>query len=584
MNRVLMSLKSLMNRRYFFIFLSSVCLLFYLQSPLHSQESKRKRRPCKNCFSVNFNDVDIHDWLKTMASLIRKNILVDDSIKGKITVISYQKIPESRALAFMKQVLEVKGFGIIEEPNLLKVVNLKKAGEASLPTDAEVNFKSAGVISRVMTLSPKVDASKLSNVFRSVAGSNVTVVPYTPTNTIIVTGFARNVLRAMKIAKKLIKEIEAADSLASASAQVHIYHARHIAAQSLAGVLSKLDAPEVKGGKDSKKPKSNANKKIRAVAHKESNSLVVTANSGEWLGIESIIKKLDVPRTQILLEVLITEISSDKSNDFGVDWRQFAKDKIHAQFNTGLALESNIINPTKDPSSSEFLNPRRNTLNGFSLGFLDSKGDLLGILKANVSRQNFNVLSSPQVLALNNQEAEIHVGQDVPVRTRSQQSSEGGASTDSYEYKPAGITLKVTPQINPSGQITLDFFAEISNIQGQETAAAGGNPTFSKRNIKTHATVLDKQTIVLGGLISSEKTKTVIKIPFLGDIPILGYLFRRTIDINIRRNLMIFMTPHVLKGRKQADKITELKHGEQGESIKKLHNDIIVWPEESLEK
>ena len=578
-----MSLKAKQIKRYFFISLSLISLLFYLQSPLHSQESKRRKgRPCKNCFSVNFNDVDIHDWLKTMASLIRKNILVDDSIKGKITVISYQKIPERRALAFMKQVLEVKGFGVIEEPNLIKIVNVKKAGDASLPTDKKLDFRSAGVISRILSLPPTLDATEISNIFKSVAGSSVTVVPYLPTNTLIVTGFARNVLRAMKIVKKLMEEIESNRAELS-SGKVHIYHARHIAAQSLAGVLTKLDAPRGKAA-NPKKPKSRTNQKIRAVAHKESNSLVVTADSGEWLGIESIIKKLDVPRTQILLEVLIAEISSDKSNDFGVDWRHFSDDEPHAQFNTGLALESNIINPTADPGANEFLNPRRNTLNGFSLGFIDNEGDLLGILKANVQRQNFNVLSSPQVLALNNQEAEITVGQDVPVRTRSQKSSEGTTSTDSYEYKSAGIKLKVTPQINPSGQITLDFFAEISNIQGQETAAAGGNPTFSKRNIKTHATVLNKQTIVLGGLISSEKSKSVNKIPFLGDIPILGYLFRRTIDINIRRNLMIFMTPHVLRGRKQADKITELKRGEQRESLKKLHNEIIVWPEKSLKK
>lgn len=576
-----MSSHPILKKRYGFIFIALSSLSLYLQSPLHSQESKRKGPPCKNCFSVNFNDVDIHDWLKTMASLIRKNILVDDSIKGKITVISYQKIPERRALAFMKQVLELKGYGIIEEPNLLKIVNLKKASDASLLADEKIDFKSAGVVSRMLTLPSNVDANEILNIFKSVAGGNVTVIPYLPTNTLIVTGFARNVLRSMRIVKKLIEEIEAAGSLSS-SAQVHIYHARHITADSLAGVLTKLDAPEIRGSGEVKRPKSKTNKKIRAVAHKESNSLVVTAAPGEWIGIESIIKKLDVPRTQILLEVLIAEISSDKSNDFGVDWRVFSSDEPHAQFNTDIAIDSNIIDPSADPNSNQFLNARRNTLNGFSLGFIGNDGDLLGILKANVTRQNFNVLSSPQVLALNNQEAEINVGQDVPVRTRSQGSSEGSTITESFEYKPAGIKLKVTPQINPSGQITLNFFAEISSIQGQDAAASGSNPTFSKRNIKTYATVLDKQTIVLGGLISSENTKTITKVPLLGDIPLLGYLFRRTIDSNVRRNLMIFMTPHVLKGRKQADKITELKRGEQGESLKKLHNDVIVWPEKSL--
>ena len=130
-----------MKKRYYYLFIGIALIFILLQGSLMPQQKKRRKsRPCKNCFSVNFNDVEMHDWLKTMASLIRKNILVDDSVKGKITVISYQKIPESRALAFMKQVLEIKGYGVIEEPNLLKIVNLKKAGEASLPGDDEVNF------------------------------------------------------------------------------------------------------------------------------------------------------------------------------------------------------------------------------------------------------------------------------------------------------------------------------------------------------------------------------------------------------------------------------------------------------------
>ena len=566
------------------------CLLLFLvgdgmQSVFYAQETPKERKypPCKNCFSVNFNDVDIQDWLKTMASLIRKNILMDESVKGKITIISHRKVPIKRALSFMKRILEVKGYGIVEEPDLLRIVNLKSAQDAVLPKEKEVDAYTSGVISRVITLPSKVDATEMVNVFKSVAGKNVTIVPYIPTNTIIITGFARNVLRALTIGNELVKQINTSSDTSTSGSSVHIYNAHHITAESLAGVLSKLDSPRAKKTKGGKRVSSNSNQKIRAVAHKESNSLVVTASSGEWFGIKNIIKDLDVPRTQILLEVLIAEISSDNTNDFGIDWRSFGE--AHTQFNTGLSAESNIINPTVPPNDPNFLVPERNTLNGFSLGFIGGNGDLLALLKANLTRQNFNVLSSPQLLALNNQEAEINVGQDVPVKTRVQQSAnDNSLPIENYEYKPAGITLKVTPQINTSGQITLNFFAEISNIQGQEAASsAGGNPTFTKRNVKTHATVLDKQTIVLGGLISSENSKTVNKVPFLGDIPLLGYFFRRTVHTVTKTNLMIFMTPHVLQDKSKADHITNLKRKEQREGFKKLHNDIIVWPEKRLE-
>ena len=573
-----------MKKRYYYLFIGIALIFILLQGSLMPQQKKRRKsRPCKNCFSVNFNDVEMHDWLKTMASLIRKNILVDDSVKGKITVISYQKIPESRALAFMKQVLEIKGYGVIEEPNLLKIVNLKKAGEASLPGDDEVNFLSAGVISRVLTLPSAISAEDILAVFKSVAGSSVTIVPYLPTNTLIITGFARNVLRALKIGNKLIKEINKTRDRSVASAQVHIYIARHITAESLANLLTKLDSPfRVKKKTIAKKKISNANKKIRAVAHKESNSLVVTATHDEWRGIENIIKKLDVARTQILLEVLIAEVQSNKENQFGIDWRSLNSDGTQVgQFNSGLALGSGIVAPSTSGDGSLTVDPARNTLNGFSLGFLNSDQSILGILNANISKTNFNVLSSPQVMALNNQEAEISVGQDVSVQTRTQTTSTDGAILNSFEYKPSGINLKVTPQINPSGQITLNLFTEISTIVAS-TSTLNPNPSFLKRNIKTYITTSDKQTIVLGGLISSRVTKTVNKVPLLGDIPLIGYLFRSTSNTNVRNNLMVFITPHILKGKKQANRITDLKHAEQRESHKKLHNNIIIWPEESI--
>ena len=553
------------------IVLVLLCCFFTLWlSPIESQNRPRKQRPCRKCFSVNFNDVDIHDWLKTMANLIQRNMLVDESIKGKITIISYEKVPESRALDFMKQVLELKGFGLIEEPNLIKIVNLKKASEASLPMKEDINIKSAGVISKVVTLPHTLDTTEMQNIYKSVAGANVTIVPYKATNTLILTGFARNVLRAIKIGSALIKEIEK-NTLLAGTSSVHIYRARHITAESLAKVLTKLDSPSKSAG-----TKNRQRSKIRAVAHKESNSIVITSTPQEWRESLTIIQKLDTPRTQILLEVLIAEVSQNKTNDFGVDWRYFKNDG-HAQFNTGIAAESGIIVPSATESPG--IDPKRNTLNGFSLGFLDSKGDLLGILRANIFRENFNVLSSPQLLALNNQEAEINVGQDVPIQTRAQTSNEGGATTVSYEYKPAGIKLKLTPQINPSGHITIDFFAEISSIQGAGSVATGSNPTFSKRNIKTHVSVFNKQTIVIGGLISTQNTKSIRKVPILGDIPLLGYLFRRSTTQVTKRNLMIFMTPHMLQSRSQADHMTKLKHQEQKTYDKKLNKQMSVWPE-----
>lgn len=570
-------------KKIFLRFIPLSFLAFFI-FPLHTQEKSLNPdrisfAPCKkNCFTVNFKDVELHDWLKTMSGLIRRNILVDDSVKGKITVISSQKVSQKRAFSFMKQVLEIKGYSVIEEPDLIKVVPLAKARYASLPSGKDPNIFSSGVISRLLSMPDEIELKEISAVIKSVAGAEVNITNYAPTNSIVLTGFSRNVLRAIRISNGLIRKIQKSDNQVKSSNSVHIYYVRHMKAESLAGVLKKLDTPYTTQSSPGQKAKTKT--KIQAVAHKESNSIVVTANPSLWSEIKKIVTKLDTKRSQILLEVLIAEVQSGKNNDFGIDWRLIGQNNIPtAQFNEGVALESGIVDPQGNLESNPLA---RNRAQGFSLGFLNpinGVGSILGILKATVGRNNFKVLSSPQILSLDNQEAEINVGQDVPIQTLSRSSGTTDTITNSFEYRPTGIKIKMTPHVNPSGQISLEFFGEITNIQGQATAAVGGNPIFSKRNVKTYVTVLNQQTIVIGGLIQSQKDKRVRKIPFLGDIPLLGYLFRRTIDNISRTNLMIFITPHILDSREKADQITGKKQRAQRRAQEKQYDEIIVWPE-----
>ncbi len=568
----------------FWIRLTSLLVLLLFFSPLAPQPRQKKEAACKNCFSANFRDVEIKEWLKTMANITKRNILVDDKVRGKITIVSHRKIPESRALDFMKQVLEVKGYGIIEEPYLLKIVPHRKAGEGIQPSEEDgLDPKASGVVTHVLTIPQEIKLQEMSTVVKGVVSKNVTVVSYQPTNTLVLTGYHLEVSRAVKITEKLIAELEKLPEIITKSdASVHIYTAQHIQADSLAGVLSRLDAPVVtppdlpKARPDARQQPRRATTKIKAVAHKESNSVVVTASAAEWLEIESIIRRLDVERSQVLLEVLIAEVRSTKTNDFGIDWRFLRDGSPTAQFNSGFAASGGLID-------SEGQITGNNTLNGFSLGFLEVGGDLLALLNANISNENFHVLSSPQILTLDNQEAEINVGQDVPVRTQERTSGGGTAEStiNSFEYRKSGITLKITPHVNPAEQISVDLFGEITNIVGSGGTATT-NPTFSKRNIKTYVVVHNKQTIVIGGLVSSQKNKTVVKVPFLGDIPLLGYLFRRTIDDTSRTNLMIFLTPHILQSRAEADRVTRYKRSRQLKSLKKRDEEIIIWPEQPI--
>lgn len=562
----------------------------------HPDPGLRAQPELKGSFQPEFKDVEIRDFLKTMAQITRRNILIDDAIKGKITVVSHRRIPRANALDFLKQVLEVKGFAVIDENGFLKVVPFDRGKDSSLPEAEATGATRAGIVSRVLKMPGGVNVNEIANVLRQIAGKNTTVVPYLPSNTIVVTGYATNVRRAEAITNELMAQMTGpSGSPVTSTDSVHIYRAKHITAESLAQVLVRLDNPQIittpapTTGANGAQPGQPAAPqpaaivsnqpagKIKAVAHKESNSIVVTANPGEWNEILQIIQRLDQLRQQILLEVLIAEVTSSKLNDFGIDWRYQGNDGPAGQFNTGLAAEGGLVDAETGNISGN------NTLNGFSLGFLEQNGELLGILNANINNRNFNVPSSPQVLTLDNQEAEINVGQDVPVRTQERNSGGGNAeaTVNSFEYRPAGIKLKFTPYVNADERIGIDLFSEITTIEGGQTAAT--NPTFNKRNIKTFVNVNNKQTIVIGGLVFTEKLQAVAKVPLLGDIPLLGHLFRRTTH-NVRRtNLMLFITPHILSNARAADGITKYKRREQLKAQRERHNDVILWPEEPIE-
>lgn len=546
-----------------------VFIFLFVSSAILSQEPLR--RIPDGMFMPNFRDVEIADFLKTMAQVTRRNILVDDSIKGKITVVAYKPIPVSEALSFMKRVLEVRGFAVIEEGGLIKISKTAEAVSQSR-TKSALDEKDADIITSVYRVPEYASVNEVLAFFQKIGGKEVVVEPFRSSNTIVLSGYAPRIKRMMELAGEVLPS-EKEQKSAGATEGVHIYQVMNLQAESLASVLVKLDAPVPDGdAKDGKPPQAG---KIRAVAHKESNTIIITASREEWTEIRRIVEQLDRERKQILLEVLIAEVSGKDTKDFGIDWRVTSTTAAHSQFNSGLAVEGSMLDSNGNITGN-------NTLSGFSIGFLKKGGDLLGIFNANIANQNFNVLSAPQILTLDNQEAEINVGQDVPVKTQERTSGGGTseATVNSFEYRPSGIKLKFTPNINSKGNIVLELFSEVTNIEGGSSATV--NPTFNKRNIKTFINVDNGQTVVIGGLVSTERLQAIKKIPLLGDIPLLGFIFRRTTFETKRTNLMIFLTPIILNDRETADGLTRMKRSQQIDMGRILQEDIRLWPQQRV--
>ncbi len=531
-------------------------------------------------FTADWRDTELKDFLMGMSAIVKRNILIDDAVKGKkVTIISQKKIRVEDAFGFMKSVLETQGFGLIEENNLIKVVKIKDAlaksqivriGKDPVP-DPEVSLNKT--ITQIVPLEYS-NAQELEPILKRVTSADTDIIIPKNQNTLIFSGSTADINKLLKLVENLDVRADGPGSISSAG-DIHIYTLEYNEAEKLAAILVKLDMPdlpvapaqngtpqegvEIKQAPPVSQPKIPGKQdKIKAVAHKESNSLIVTATPSEWEEIKKIIKILDTPRKQVLLEVLIVELTSTDLNDFGIDWRY--QELAYGQFNTGLAAQGGVIDKNGRPTNV-------NTLSGFSLGFIRRGGQqIIGILNANSTNENFNVLSAPQILTLDNQEAEINVGQDVPVRTQNRNAGLGGdnaVTVANFEYRPTGIKLKFTPHINKNNRITLDLYQEIKNVAGISSEATGGNPTFNKRDIKTTIVVDNIQTIVIGGLLSNDKQKKVQKIPILGEIPLLGTLFRRTTNQNRKTNLMVFLTPHILDDREKSDKMTIQKKNEQ---------------------
>ncbi|MCW7470710.1 type II secretion system secretin GspD [Leptospira kanakyensis] len=565
----------------------SICLYIFV-TPGFSQEKgkqiKSKSSPEPASFTADWRDTELKDFLMGMSAIIKRNILIDDAVKGKkITIISQKRVKIEDAYGFMKSVLETQGFGLIEENDLIKVVKIKDALAKSPIVRIGKDPVSESEVSLNKTITQIVplefsNAIELEPILKRVTSPDTDIIIPKNQNTLIFSGSTSDINKLLKLVDNLDVRADGPGSISSAG-DIHIYTLEYNEAEKLAAILVKLDMPDAPAaptqgppgepGPDGKPPQpqqpvAQAPKvpgkqdKIKAVAHKESNSLIVTATPQEWEEIKKIIKILDTPRKQVLLEVLIVELSSTDLNDFGIDWRY--QELAYGQFNTGLAAQGGVIDKNGRPTNV-------NTLSGFSLGFIRRGGQqIIGILNANSTNENFNVLSAPQILTLDNQEAEINVGQDVPVRTQNRNAGLGGdnaVTVANFEYRPTGIKLKFTPHINKNNRITLDLYQEIKNVAGISSEATGGNPTFNKRDIKTTIVVDNIQTIVIGGLLSNDKQKKVQKIPILGEIPLLGTLFRRTTNQNRKTNLMVFLTPHILDDRDKSDRITIQKKNEQ---------------------
>ncbi len=517
---------------------------------------------------LNFDDTDIRTIISTFSELLEINYILTPGITGKVTIQSYRKFPVKDLFPVFQSILELNGLTAVREGEFYKIVPIDTAKQQPLEVakgkEPETRLDST-FITQLLPLE-YVNASDISNILRNLMPRGTDIIVYEPANMLIVTSLPKTLVKFMKIIEALdITETE------SETVRTFVYYVENGDAAKLEGILSTVYS----GGK-SKRPsaaprtspvrrtagtpaRSAARQalpgdigEISITAYEDINGLIIKATPRAYLSLLEVLKKIDVPARQVLIEVLIAEVTLSDSFKFGLEWLVKSR--------SGDVYGLNLGGVNVPPNIPAF--PAANI---FGAVITDSLGSATynSVIKALAMESKLNVLASPHILAVDNKEAQIEIGDEVPIATGlTQQPSTGTGgttlvSTGQIQYKTVGTILTVKPRITEKGMVSMEITQEVSQIGADVLVSGQEFASFSTRKATTTAIVQSGHTLIIGGMIREAKDRARAGIPFLSKIPLLGYLFSSTSDDYEKTELLVMVTPHVISNQDEADALTE---------------------------
>ncbi|SHO58357.1 type II secretion system secretin GspD [Vibrio quintilis] len=392
------------------------------------------------------------------------------------------------------------------------------------------------------------------------------------TNSILISGDPKIRARISRLIRNL--DIEMATK-----SNHRVVYLKYAKAEDLVDVLKGVsDNIQAEKQGEGKSAKSSKRTDVVIAAHKETNSLIISAPKDIMNSLLDVVSQLDIRRAQVLIEALIVEMSEGDGINLGIQWGSIESGSAIQFSNTGTSVGSVMVGleEAKDQETTEYYydsngnrRPYTSTESGDYSTLAEAlqgvegaavsivMGDWTALLSAVSTDSSSNILSSPSITVMDNGEASFVVGEEVPVLTGSTSSSSNSNPFQTVDRKEVGIKLKVKPQINEGDSVLLNIDQEVSNV-----LAAGGavDVRFAKRQLNTSVMVKDGQMLVLGGLIDERTQESESKVPFLGDIPLLGYLFRSTSTKVEKKNLMVFIKPTIIRNGVTADGVTQRKY------------------------
>ena len=572
--------------------------------------------------TLNFSDADLLAVINSVSQITGKNFIIDPRVKGKVTVVSSKPLNEDEVYNVFLSILQVHGFATVPTKNAVKIIPDATAKQNAAPFTNRRSTPEDQLITRVLKIN-YISAAQLVPILRPLVAQQGHLAAYATTNVLIVSDRASNIRRVERIIAEMDREtdsdieiiklkhafaaevvrlltslnITAADKKAAAggvkfsadertnsillsgeksnrlkyraiisdldspvesSGNTHVVYLRYAEAKNIADILSNVGKEVIKSAaKNSGNAKTGTKSdSVFIQADETSNALVISAPASVFPSLRAVIQQLDIRRAQVHIEAIIAEVSLDTSNELGVQWM--------IGDNDGPAL-STQFSDSGTSIASIAAGGAAALPNGLALGLgqvKDSGLSFLTLIRALSGDSETNLLSTPSIVTIDNQEAEIVVGQNVPFVTG--ETSTTGSSVDvsnpfrTIERQDIGVSLKVKPQINEGDTITMELEQEVSNISGSATGAV--DIVTNKRSIKTTVQLEDGELLVLGGLIDEKVINTEQKVPGLGDIPFIGALFRSSKSTKVKQNLLVFIRASIIKDPDKARQLSKRKY------------------------
>ena len=561
-------------------------------------------------FSVNLKDVDLAEFIDSVGRITDRSFMVDPRVRGRVTIRSQRELSADEIYQVFLSQLRVNGFAVVPAGgDNYKIVPEQTARLEPLPVEGtqSPNVDGSDLMATRVVEVQHSSAAQLVNILTPLMDRRIGVIThYEPSNLLILTDWGTNLERLTHLVRRIdtassddleilllehasatemeqllnqlmrregrggqaprilsdsrlnllmvrgdtasrneVKRLVAElDQPVERSANTQVFYLRHASAPEMVTLLQSLAETEATGGEGTEK------RRLSIQAHEATNALVISGSPDQLREMRLIIDQLDIRRAQVLVEAIIVEVSDRQARELGVSWlfgdtSGGAVPVTSGNFGGGLTGVAEGYSSGGDAGALAALAGLQGMAAG--VGRISRSGvSFAAILRALETETDANILSTPSLLTLDNAEASILVGQEVPFITGNQLDTNNNPF-QTIQRREVGVRLQIKPQINDGDSVRLEILQEVSNVEDNSRGAA--DLITNKREISTTVMADHDDIIVLGGLIQEEEQEVQRRVPLLGSIPYLGALFRSSNLSSEKRNLMVFIRPQILHDR-----------------------------------